>query len=79
MLCPYKLFNDDEIQAKMHQKIVETFNRYRNTLIEALECEDYDTSGILDVTQFHEALTSVVEDLDDDMMDYMLFYVYIRS
>ncbi len=48
-------------------------------MIEALRCEDYEEQGILDLAQLHEAISTVDEDLDDSVLNYMLYYVLTRS
>ena len=53
--------------------------RYRQSLEEYLGCEDYEQEGILDLTQLIEAIRGIEEDLDDHVLDYMLYYVYVRS
>lgn len=34
----------------MKKLVVENFGRYRETLVEALRCEDYDEEGILELS-----------------------------
>ncbi len=63
----------------MQKKAVEKFGRHRQTLNDALACEDYEDTGILELTQVREAIISVDEDIDDHLMDWMLYYVYSRS
>ena len=83
----YKLFTNDAdeegdqyvYEKEMQRLAVEKFGRYRSTLVEALQCEDYDNKGVIDLTQLKEAISSVDEDLNEDLMDYLLYYVYIRS
>ena len=59
--------------------IVENFGRYRETLVEALRCEDYDEEGLLELSQLHEAISTVNEELESTVLDYMLYYVFVRS
>lgn len=63
----------------MQKLILQSFGRYRETLVEALRCEDYEEQGILDLAQLHEAISTVDEDLDVSVLNYMLYYVLIRS
>ncbi len=63
----------------MQKKAVEKFGRYRQTLSDALACEDYEDTGILELQQVKEAIASVDEDCDEHLMDWMLYYVYSRS
>lgn len=63
----------------MKKLVVENFGRSRETLIEALRCEDYDEEGILELSQLQEAISTVNEDLEVAVLDYMLYYVLVRS
>jgi hypothetical protein len=63
----------------MQKQAVEKFGRYRQTLSDALACEDYEDTGILELQQVKEAIASVDEDCDEHLMDWMLYYVYSRS
>ena len=58
---------------------MEKFGRYRQTLSDALACEDYEDTGILELQQVKEAIASVDEDCNEHLMDWMLYYVYSRS
>lgn len=46
---------------------------------DALSSEDYEDTGIIDLSQCREAIASVLEDIDDHLMDWMLYYIYARS
>lgn len=75
-------YDDDPnyVQEEYVKKlVVENFGRYRETLIEALRCEDYDEEGSLELSQLQEAINSVNEDLEPAVLDYMLYYVLVRS
>ena len=63
----------------MKKLVVENFGRYRETLVEALRCEDYDEEGILELSQLQEAISTVNEELEPAVLDYMLYYVLVRS
>lgn len=85
LMGPYKVYSDVqkgidfESEASMKQKVIDKFWKYRQTLAEALSCEDYEEQGMLDLTQLREAILSVEDDLDNHILDYMLFYVYVRN
>jgi hypothetical protein len=57
----------------------DTFGKYRPALKDALASEDYEDSGIIDLTQVREAIVSVLESVGDSLLDWMLYYVYSRS
>lgn len=68
------------IQEEYMKKLVlESFGRYRETLVEALRCEDYDEEGVLELAQLQEAISTVNEELEGSVIDYMLYYVLVRS
>lgn len=63
----------------MKKLVIENFGRYRETLVEALRCEDYDEEGLLELSQLQEAISTVNEELETSVLDYMLYYVLVRS
>jgi hypothetical protein len=85
LIGPYKIYSDNgkgvdyTSDAKMINFVLEKFSKKRQTLSDALCCEDYEDTGILELSQVREAILSVDEDLDDHILDWMLFYVYSRS
>jgi hypothetical protein len=59
---------------------VEVLMKHRKSLSDALSSEDYEETGIIDLNQVREAITSVCEDeIDDNLLDWLLFFVYSRS
>lgn len=85
-LGEYKLFSSDPeeddnyiIEKDLQDQLAEKFGKCRNTLVEALQCEDFEEKGVIDLTQFREAIHSVDDELNTDLMDYLLHYVYVRS
>lgn len=70
----------NEVNEEYMKKLVaEAFARSRGTLIDALQCEDYNEEGLLELTQLYESISSVNEDLEGNILDYMLYYVFVRS
>ena len=63
----------------MKKLVLENFGTLRDALNEALSCEDYEEEGLQELSQLHEAITSVNEDLEGSVLDYMLFYIFSRS
>jgi hypothetical protein len=59
--------------------IVDRFGRSKQAFIDNLQCEDYEEEGILDLVQLREAISSFDEDLEETLLDYILYYVFIRS
>ena len=75
-------YDDDQnvVAEEYMQKLVyENFYQVRETLSEALQCEDYEEEGILELSQLIEAIMTTNEELETSILDYMLFYVYVRS
>ena len=48
----------------MQKLMLQTFSRSRETLIEALGCEDYEEQGLLELSQLNEAISTVKDDID---------------
>jgi hypothetical protein len=63
----------------MKQRTHDKFGKYRPALNDALASEDYEDTGIIDLTQVREAILSVLDEVEDELVDWMLFYVYSRS
>ena len=75
-------YHDDPsvVQEEYMQKLFfENFSRYKETLVESLKCEDYEEQGLLELSQLQEAIMTVNEELDHNIVDYMLYYVFMRS
>ena len=66
-------------ESYMQQQVFNFFGRARETLLESVKCEDYEEEGILEFAQLQEAISSVDEELDVSVLDYMLYYVLVRS
>lgn len=63
----------------MQKLVYQNFSESREILLEALTCEDYVEQGILDLDQIMEAITTVKEDIDENILNYLLYYVLLRS
>ena len=63
----------------MQKLVFENFHQSKEAFKEALQCEDYEEEGILELSQLIEAIISVHEELDRSVLDYMLYYVFLRS
>ena len=94
LIGPYHLYqaaeSDDKLETivsdqqcvqeeYMKKLVLENFGTLRDALNEALSCEDYEEEGLQELSQLHEAITSVNEDLEGSVLDYMLFYIFSRS
>ena len=58
---------------------MQNFARQRDSLVDALHEDDYEEEGLLELSQLQEAISSVNEELDRGVLEYMLYYVLIRS
>ena len=63
----------------MQELIYQNFSTSRETLIEALRCEDYEEEGLLEMSQFKEAILTINEDIDTIILEYMIYFVLVRS
>jgi hypothetical protein len=85
LVGPYKLYSDTETgadyvsEASMKSEVAKKFLLIKDTLQDNLSCEDYDQEGILDLNQFKDALMGVDGDLEQHVLDFMLWYSYVRS
>lgn len=85
LIGPYKIYSDDRsghdysTEAGMKKVVVDKFARYKSTLLDSLSCEDYENEGFVELTQLREAILSLDEECDQHVLDYMLWYVYVRS
>jgi hypothetical protein len=85
LIGPYKIYSETETgldfatEASMKSSVAKRFSRFKSTLQDSLSCEDYDQEGVLDLMQLKEAIVGVEEDIDWHTLDYMLWYVYVRS
>ena len=61
----------------MKKVVMETFSKCKETLIASLESEAI--GGTLNLEQLFEAIKAIDENCDDSVVDYMLYYVYVRS
>ena len=61
----------------MKKVVLERFGPNMDLLIESLESEALD--GKLTLQYLYEALMSVDEEVDQSLIDFMLYYVYVRS
>jgi len=57
LVGPYKIYSDElkgvdyASEDHMKLKVIEKFGKFKFALSEALQCEDYEKEGILDLTQ----------------------------
>lgn len=61
----------------MKKVVVETFGKAKETLTASLESEAID--GVLDLEQLFEAIKSIDIQCSDEVVNYMLYYVFVRS
>lgn len=63
----------------MTQHFLQKFKEHKQSLAEALAVEDYQESGYTELTAVKEAITSVCDDVDIQLLDWLLWYVYSKS
>ena len=89
LVGPYHLYrsegnaydNDPNFVQEEYMKklVVENFGRFRETFVKMLRFEDYEEEGLLELSQLQEAINSANEELEPGVLDYMLYYVLVRS
>ncbi len=63
----------------MQELVYQNFSTQRETLVEALRCEDYEEEGLLEMSQLKEAILTINEDIDTIILEYMIYFVLVRS
>ena len=63
----------------MKKMVVDNFGRQRTNFVDMLQTEDLCEEGILKLEQVREVIVSCDEEVEDKVLDYMLFYVFTRS
>lgn len=84
---PYKLFEEgagDETQLtiserNMQMRVAEKFGNAKSRLSEVLAEEDISNEGFVDLQSLKEAISQEYSSIDDQLMDYLLYCVFIRS
>ncbi len=74
----YKLFSN-EMTASLVKQVQKLLAPCRDTLKETLELEDYEEEGALSVGSFKEAFSTLDIDIDQELMDFVLFVLYQKS
>lgn len=75
----YKLYSDANQVKKLTDTLAKTFEKCKGTLKEALQMEDYEDEGAINVASFKEAFDSLEIELDKEVMDFLIWAVYQRS
>lgn len=91
LIGPYKVYGEPVVdeegadavdyadEAEMRARVAERFGRSKHSLLESLGCEDYEGEGVVDLVQLKEAVLAADEEVDAHLLDFMLWYVYVRS
>lgn len=79
MIGHYKIYSDANTVNKLNDKILKLLSSCKNTLKETIKLEDYEEEGIITVAALKEAFETMDIDLDDDMLDYILYVMYQKS
>jgi hypothetical protein len=48
-------------------------------LKDTIQCEDYEEEGFIAISAFKESFETMEIELDQDVLDYLLYVVYSRS
>ena len=79
MVGSYKVYNDANLINKYNDKIQKLLASCKNTLKDTLQLEDYEEEGVITVSALKEAFQTLDIDIDEELMDYVLFVVYQKS
>ena len=79
MVGHYKVYNDANNVNKLNDKLQKLLASCRNTLKETIQLEDYEEEGVITVAALKESFETMDIDLDDELMDYVLFVIYAKS
>ena len=66
-------------EETLKSMFVSRFGRQRESFGTNLKCEDYEHEGLIALGELSEAITSTDEEVEDRVLDYMLYYVFVRS
>ena len=75
----YDIEYDDNYVSEDYMKkvVVETYGKAKSDLEESLKSEALN--GMLSLQYLYEALKAVDEKVDQDVIDYLMYYVFVRS
>ena len=79
MVGHYKIYNDNTWIKSATEKIQKVLRICKDTLKETIQLEDYEESGFVNLSALKEAFQTLDIEMDDDLMDYLLFVVYQKS
>lgn len=73
--------NESSPQFKKYaDKARKTLERYKDTLKETLQLEDYEEEGVISAEAFLDALGSLsIDGLDTDMLNFLLYFVFVKG
>ncbi len=72
---PYTLYDERALTDRVRRLL----GRSRDTLKEALLCEDYEEEGKVNLQGLKDAIKSVCEEADAETVEYMVYLVYNKS
>ncbi len=79
MIGKYKVYNDANKVKKCNENLIKLLAGCKDTLKETIQLEDYEEEGIINVNALKESFETLGIDIDDDLMDYIIFVLYQRS
>lgn len=63
----------------MQMRVAEKFGNAKSRLAEVLAEEDISNEGFIDLQSLKAAINGEYDNIDDQLMDYLLYCVFIRS
>lgn len=76
MIGHYKVYNDNNLVKKFNETLTKLLGPCKGTLKETLLLEDYDEEGTIPIGAIKEAFVTLDIEIDEDVLDYLLFVVY---
>ena len=75
----YKIYNDAALVKSFHDQLQQEFGALTSSIKSALECEDYEEEGVINIEGLNEAFSSISFDVEEDLMNYIIYVLYTKS
>ena len=72
--------NETPIMKRLREKAAKLLSRFKDTIRETLQLEDYEEEGTISAASFLESFNSLqIEGVDSELLDFLLFLLYKQS
>ena len=79
MVGGYQIYNDQHLVSKLNEEAIKHLSNCRGTLKDTLQLEDYEEEGVVPLGAIKEAFVTLDIELEEDLMDYLLYVIYSKS